>query len=421
MTSKSIVHRMKILHLCRLYYPSIGGTEHCIRMLSEWLVARGHTLQVVTSQAGSEIELHDAERVVKLSRRDTLADVHIKRLPVAFGFRHFLLNTLPSTRLLWRIPCRYQDIWHFLQRGPILRGLLVAILTFRPHVMLIVSSYGPLLFFSLLAQKLYRCPLLVMPCLHTTERWAQYPILYRWINRCDAVLAFTDFEKKTLVEHGVEDEKIIVTGLGVEMEIPTKEQMSELRKKYHIYDTKPVIMCMGRIVAYKGVGAVIQAMEKIWQNGQDAILVLAGSTRDDSDWIEKYKSRDYMFSKNIRWVLDFPDTEKNALLSCCDLLALPSKCESFGLVYIEAWAMHKPVLAAPESAAASYIEHEINGLLVSPDDPKSMVKALTYILEHPNQAVSMGEAGYQRWHKRYRWSEIGVNIERIYENLAFGV
>ncbi len=55
--------------------------------------------------------------------------------------------------------------------------------------------------------------------------------------------------------------------------------------------------------------------------------------------------------------------------AACDVLALPSVGEAFGIVYLEAWAYRKPVIAAAIESAASLIDDGVDGFLVDTEHP----------------------------------------------------
>jgi glycosyltransferase involved in cell wall biosynthesis len=101
-------------------------------------------------------------------------------------------------------------------------------------------------------------------------------------------------------------------------------------------------------------------------------------------------------------------------------MAMPSKYESFGISYIEAWSQQRPVLAAPESAAASFVENGVTGFLVSPDDPDGMVKALKRAIEEPEEMRRMGMAGQRLVEEQFRWDIVGNLVRKEYEAVLKG-
>lgn len=80
----------------------------------------------------------------------------------------------------------------------------------------------------------------------------------------------------------------------------------------------------------------------------------------------------------------------------------PKSIESFGIVYLEAAAYGKPVLAARVGGVHEAVREGETGLLVPPQDPEAIARALVRLLEDPERARRMGEAG-KRWAKEFSW------------------
>ena len=78
------------------------------------------------------------------------------------------------------------------------------------------------------------------------------------------------------------------------------------------------------------------------------------------------------------------------------LLVMPSRAEGFGLAAAEASACGVPVVATDASSLPEIIRHEKTGLLVPPNDPETLAKAITRLLDDPGLARRLGEAGRER-------------------------
>jgi len=90
------------------------------------------------------------------------------------------------------------------------------------------------------------------------------------------------------------------------------------------------------------------------------------------------------------------EEEKQNAISSCDVLVLPSKSESFGLVYLEAWHHKKPVIGCSIGAVSDVIDDEVNGLLVRFGDPKELAEKILYLLQNPSIAEQFGENGKKK-------------------------
>lgn len=409
---------VRIAFVARLYHPAKGGH---LQSEAEWQASHGYDVHVVTAQAGSELELHNpTERSRGLPLIEQVNGVTVWRVVPSWRLLKFLLSYIWKLPILWRIPSLFNDQWQVLRHGPYIPGLLWRLLRLRPDVIHVVAIYGPLTGIALLAGLILRRPVVVMPCIHANEAWSHINLVIRWLTRCQRVLVFTEFEKEFLLAKGVPAKRIVVTGLGTSLLPADAGSIERVRHKYNLPADAPIVLHLARLAPYKGGEALVLAMKQLWSEGARACLILAGALDDGGAWIEGTLSdlgtaRDY-----VRVISDFPDDEKPALLSCCSIMAMPSRSESFGISYIEAWSQRRPVLASPESAAASFIEEGVTGFLVSQDDREGMVNALRKAIYEPELMNKMGLMGYQLVEQKYRWDVVGHLVRKEYEAVIAG-
>jgi len=88
---------------------------------------------------------------------------------------------------------------------------------------------------------------------------------------------------------------------------------------------------------------------------------------------------------------DVPD-----LLEACDVFALPSRLEGLGVAALEAMARSRPVVASRVGGLAEVVVHEETGILVPPDDPTALARALARLADDPALRRRLGEAGARR-------------------------
>ena len=108
------------------------------------------------------------------------------------------------------------------------------------------------------------------------------------------------------------------------------------------------------------------------------------------------------------------DKERLDALAACDVLALPSIGEAFGIVYLEAWAYRKPVLGARIDAVASLIDHTCDGYLVDMQQPGQLFHYLALLSANPEMGRAMGDRGYAKLAARYTVEKITDIVEGSY-------
>jgi glycogen(starch) synthase len=108
------------------------------------------------------------------------------------------------------------------------------------------------------------------------------------------------------------------------------------------------------------------------------------------------------------------EVTKRRLLAACDLLALPSRVDSFGIVVIEAWLYGKPVIAANIGGPAELVQPGETGELVPFGDVPALARTIRQIIAVPGLADRMGTNGRQRVLVRYTWERSYAQLRRVY-------
>jgi D-inositol-3-phosphate glycosyltransferase len=100
-----------------------------------------------------------------------------------------------------------------------------------------------------------------------------------------------------------------------------------------------------------------------------------------------------------------------------DVVLVPSRTESFGLVALEAAACGRPVVAAAVGGLRTIVDDGVTGLLVEGRAPADYASAVDCLLRQPEVAASMGRAASHRA-AGYTWSTAAARLRRVYADLA---
>ncbi len=103
--------------------------------------------------------------------------------------------------------------------------------------------------------------------------------------------------------------------------------------------------------------------------------------------------REKQLRPTVHWLGDLTQDALAREYNACDAFCLPSLQEGFGIVFLEAMAAGKPIVAARAAAVPEVVEH---GLLVEPDNPEALASALARLHANPELRAQLVEAGSAR-------------------------
>jgi len=403
---------LNILIVSHNYFPAIGGAEKKIKEISERLVKSGEEVTVFCSNADTIAAYIRPEIPLLLPNIERINGVGVRRFPVYQGMRP-LLNRVHS--LFWKYGLPFNDIVRTIWNGPIIFNMLPHILKEKADI--IIATPFPFLnmYYAYIAKKIRKISMVAIPCLHTEDVWAfDRKIMYKILSDTEMIMANTNYEREYLIARGIEKDLISVLGDGVNPQDFGSSNPEEFRKRYDIGNA-PVVLFVGRKEESKGIDTLIDSMSIVWRKIPQAKLIVAGARTFYSKEIEKkVYALDAGKRKNIILIDNFQDSEKPNLFASCDIFAMPSKGESFGIAYLEAWASGKPVIGCRIGAVASLIEEGKDGLLVEWRDHYELASAILRLMANEDLRRKFGESGKKKACGKYTWDII---TERFRENL----
>jgi phosphatidylinositol alpha-1,6-mannosyltransferase len=251
---------------------------------------------------------------------------------------------------------------------------------------------------------LRRAARVAVPVFHIERQWANNPRYARMLRDCDAVIVCTEAEGEFARERG--GRSIAVAGAGVDPNRFVRRDGASIRARYGIGD-RLVVGFVGRQDAAKGVPTLIKSMHRVWRHYPDAVLMLAGqSAHRDAKVKELLAALSETDRARVVEIDDFKDEDGPSIMDACDLLALPSAEESFGLVMVEAWMCGKPVIGADIASTRCIIDPGVDGWTVKPYDVGSLADRILDLLASPSRRISFGERGREKTLSRYTWDRV---------------
>jgi D-inositol-3-phosphate glycosyltransferase len=183
----------------------------------------------------------------------------------------------------------------------------------------------------------------------------------------------------------------------------------------------PVLLFVGRIQPLKSADVAVKALHAL--DRPDATLVIVGGASGVDGDTEVAKLGALVDELGLQDRVRFVPPQPHHLLSswyrAADVVLVPSRSESFGLVALEAAACGTPVVAAAVGGLLTLVDHGHTGFLVEGRDPEVYAAYTAELLENDALAWEMGVSAAAR-SRRYTWSLAAARLRRLYADLTVG-
>jgi phosphatidylinositol alpha-1,6-mannosyltransferase len=253
---------------------------------------------------------------------------------------------------------------------------------------------------------------------HGVEVWQPLSLLRRYaVSLADCVVApSTDTAEKLAAVQSVAKEKIrklpwpLSPTFLLLADSPTALSLS------HRLPRGQIILTVGRWSAserYKGADELIRAVAQLRPAFPGLNLVAVGGG-DDLPRLRMLAS-EVGVADRVHFLDGLSREEVAACYARSDIFALPSTGEGFGMVFLEAMAFGKPVVAAASGGSTDLIQDGANGLLVPPHDVEQLAHALERLLKDESLRSRLGRCGAETVRRQYRFEIFEANLERILE------
>jgi glycosyltransferase involved in cell wall biosynthesis len=300
-------------------------------------------------------------------------------------------------------------IYNYIQmaaKGPISIDLVKFLRTNAKNFDIILANMIPFntISYALSAAKRTQLPLVLLPHFHINDKTHYWRYFFEAFEKADVVLVLTEIAKQLLETRSINAK---VVGAGIDFHELNNPSISgkRFRSRYKLENTF-LVLFVGRKTQYKRYEMVVSAINILRNKGFNAKLVIIGPD-EDKKTIESEGTL-YLGKVERDIVLDAIDA--------CDVFAMPSENESFGIVFCEAWSRKKPVIGNGRCGPVScLIEHEKDGFLC--DDAKGLAEYITRLIVDPCLGRSMGENGYTKVMNNYTWDVVAERVKEIYEKL----
>jgi glycosyltransferase involved in cell wall biosynthesis len=237
---------------------------------------------------------------------------------------------------------------------------------------------------------------------HGVDAWEiNNPTLQTALKSADRILAVSNYTRDRLIaEQNLDPTRISLLPNTFEVDrFKIAPKPNYLLQRHNIKSEQPVILTVARLDSserYKGYDQILQALPTIRQTIPNVHYIIVGKGSDRSR-VERLIA-DLGLQDCVTLAGFIPDAELNDYYNLCDVFAMPSKGEGFGIVYLEALACGKPTLGGDRDGAIDALCHGELGVLVNPDDVDAIADNLIQILQgtHSHPLIYQPEALRQK-------------------------
>jgi len=238
----------------------------------------------------------------------------------------------------------------------------------------------------------------------------------------DAITASCIAEADDLVAHyGADPARIELVPPGVLHAFFSPGDTTGARLAVGIEPGRPVLLFVGRIQPLKALDVAVDALAEVRQVHQDATLVIVGGASGAEGPGEVARIHEQAAHLGITDAIRFVEPQPHHMLStwyrAADVVVVPSRSESFGLVALEAAACGVPVVAANVGGLRTLVDDGRTGFLVDGRDPSRYAAAVCRILGDPELSASLSIEAAETA-ASYRWSTTAARLRRVYTDIT---
>lgn len=235
----------------------------------------------------------------------------------------------------------------------------------------------------------------------------------------DCVVAATPIEADELLTHyGASPESLCVSPPGVDHDTFSPGDRMAARDRLGL-GPGPLVAFVGRVQSIKGADVAVEAFDLVSRRLPEAQMLVVGGPSGPGGHRElrHIKARAARIPSPVTFVDPLPHRTLADVYRAADVLHVPSRSESFGLVAAESQACGTPVVASNVGGLAFSVDDGTSGVLVDGWEPADHADALVGILADPARAELMGKRAYE-WAERFSWENTVERFLELYSGIV---
>jgi phosphatidylinositol alpha-1,6-mannosyltransferase len=237
----------------------------------------------------------------------------------------------------------------------------------------------------------------------------------------DAVIANGEFAIKHLERIGVDRARIHKISPGLDSSRFYPEAPERALRERHGVTNEVLLITVGRLVPRKGHDRVIRALAAIASDLPAFKYIIVG--RGPEQGALAKLAADLNLQERVVFAGYIPDEQLNRYYNLADIFVMPNydiggDIEGFGMVFLEANAAGKPVVAGRSGGATEAVVHGETGFLVDPEDDGELRETLRALITNGTLRQNLGANGLRRVRSEFDWDSRAVKLREITANVV---
>ena len=235
----------------------------------------------------------------------------------------------------------------------------------------------------------------------------------------DAIcVSCTEEERQFVSLYGPPPGSLEIVAPGVEHAFFAPGDKKGARKALGLSD-HPVLLFVGRIQPLKGVDVAVEALAALDRKDAHLLIVGGASGAEGDAYFAAVQAliTQHRLNDRVHFIAPQPHHLLSTYYRAADVVLVPSRSESFGLVALEAAACGTPVVANAVGGLLTVVEHGRTGFLVANRKPEIFAEHIAQILDNAHMTTAMSAAAAENA-TRYTWSFAAARLRRVYADLA---